>query len=82
MSTQKPTVGRIVHYYAESNGPDDPHSGPFAALVVAIGPTPDEGKPQTVDLAVWFSGERTHAKTNVPESDEATKHCWSWPPRA
>lgn len=80
-STQKPTVGRDVHYYAEPNSEDEPHLGPFAAKVVAVGPPPAEGEPWRVDLAVWFSGDRTHAKTAVPQAAEPTKHHWCWPPR-
>jgi hypothetical protein len=80
-SNQKPTVGRDVHYYGEGNSPDEPFSGPYAAKVVAVGPAPAEGEPQRVDLAVFFTGERSHAKTGVPQAAEPTKHHWCWPPR-
>jgi len=82
MSNVKVTVGRDVHYYGEGNAPDEPFSGPYTAKVVAVDPAPEEGKPQTVTLAVFFSGRALHEKTNVPQSAEPTKHHWCWPPRA
>jgi hypothetical protein len=85
-SNQKPTVGRTVHYYGEPNSKEEAHSGPFAALIVAVGETPAEGQPQTVSLAVFFpsSGRppgEEHQKTGVKQSAEPTKHHWCWPPR-
>lgn len=87
MSNAKATVGRIVHYYGEGNAPEEPFSGPFAAMITAVGPAPTEDKPQTVALAVFFPGSgrpegEEHQKTNVPQSGEPTKHHWCWPPRA
>lgn len=77
----KPTVGRIVHYFAEGNSKDEGFSGPYAAIVVALGPEPSGDQPQTVDLAVWFSPAAAHPKYSVPLVDEPAKHCCTWPPR-
>jgi hypothetical protein len=86
-NTQKPTVGRVVHYYAESNSKDEPYSGPFAAMISAVDPPPAEGQPQTVSLSVFYpssgrpEGEE-HQKSAVKQSAEPTKHHWCWPPRS
>jgi hypothetical protein len=87
MSNVKATVGRVVHYHAEPNSKEDAYSGPYAAIITAVGPAPEEGQPQTVDLSVFFpssgrpQGEE-HQKTSVKQSAEPTKHHWCWPPRA
>ena len=78
----KPTVGRSVHYYGEGNAPEEPHSGPYAATIVAVGAPPAEGEPPLVTLAVFFSGRELHEKTGVLQSAEPTKHRWCWPPRS
>ncbi len=80
MNNTKVTVGRDVHYFGEGNSPEEEFSGPYAAKVVAVDQV-EEGQPQTVTLAVFFSGRATHEKTGVQQSDEPKKHHWSWPAR-
>lgn len=75
----KPSVGKDVLYFAEPNSKDEEFSGPYAAKIVAVGPAPEGDEPQKVDLAVWFSGAGTHAKTGVPLVDKPAKHCCAWP---
>jgi hypothetical protein len=81
---QKPSVNRMVHYYAEGNSKDELHSGPFAAMITKVDPPPAEGEPQTVSLSVFYpasgrpEGEE-HQKTGVKQSAEPTKHHWCWP---
>lgn len=73
----KPSVPRLVQYYAEGNGPDEPHSGPFAAIITKV----DEAA-NTVDLAVFMPGNNsTHAKTSVPFSEQPKKQHWCWTPK-
>ena len=76
---QRPTVGRIVHYYV--NG-----SGPHAAIVTVAD---DYTDPMMVDLQVFGElnkGRTRGLRTCVTYSDvpgsENRQDRWCWPPRA
>lgn len=77
MAPQKPSVGRIVHYYDGLTAKEPPN----AAIVCAIN---DNG---TVDLYVlpphiWKDEhDRAHYEENVPYSETPKIGCWTWPPR-
>ena len=80
MSEQKPSVGRIVHYYNESH----PQKGPFAAVVAYV----HEGNPNdAINLtAVDHNGaplSLNYSKCSVPFEGKIPgfSSWWSWPPR-
>lgn len=79
MDLQKPSVGRIVHYYRHSQVDERPF-GPFAAIVTAAG----SGMPlMAVNLAV-FDGETGMffaQGVRFDESREPLSGTWRWPPR-
>jgi hypothetical protein len=75
-----PSVGRIVHYYGKLHV-DHPDvsgakavvdGGPFAALVVDVGP-----EPTTVTLKITDRMGYDHVRANVKYGDPG----WMWPPR-
>ena len=76
-----PTVGRVVHYYAEGNSPEEEMTGPFAGIITALCPD-DPGQPVKVDLIAFRSGQQVGmVKTFVMFSEQPKKHHWCWPPR-
>jgi hypothetical protein len=67
----QPTIGRIVHYYA--NG-----MGPVAAIVTAV-----HGD-ECVSLCAFPFGEAPRAATSIvyaASPGDAAGACWTWPPR-
>lgn len=80
ISPPLPSVGRIVHYYGtlsclDSAGypmPNPQTGGPFAALVVDVGPGPT-----TVTLKITDRTGKDHVRANVAYGDPG----WMWPPR-
>jgi hypothetical protein len=82
----RPSVGRIVHYYGklmvsqhvrseptcDMYIPPIEESGPFAALVVDVGP-----EPTTVTLKITDRTGGDHVRANVKYGDPG----WMWPPR-
>jgi hypothetical protein len=73
---QKPTVGRVVHYYKRHMSPARDDS-PYAALIVEV--IGDD----RVTLRV-FSKIKPSLDENVRASysEEPAIGCWSWPPRS
>ena len=67
--SQKPTVGRTVHFLATSGD-----VGPYAAIVTAVNPD------DTVEL-VTFGRNSVYFNHAVSFSEEPAAGCWSWPPR-
>jgi hypothetical protein len=88
MTTQVPTLGRIVQYYKKRAF--EPCAGPFAATVIGVGPVvppstliapPALPTEPTVSLFVMFPDEANERIHNVPEAATPTAGCWTWPPR-
>lgn len=82
MSTQRPTIGRIVHFYATTN--DVEGKCPNAAMVTHV--WSDECvnldvAPNAYHCAPFSDGEINRAPTSAPYSDEPKPGHWSWPPR-
>jgi len=76
---QKPSIGRIVHYY------DPKIARPFAAIVVdTIDEDDDLSSPMHVNLVV-IAGAKFESDVeteDVPYSETRTKSArWCWPPR-
>lgn len=71
---QRPTVGRIVHYYV--NG-----SGPHAAIVTVAD---DYKDPMIVDLQIFggLRGQRNCVRYSDEVGAEGGSDRWCWPPRA
>lgn len=77
---QKPSVGRIVHYFpseqdteALSNGND----GPIAAIVTRVWDASG-----CVNLTVFPDYSSPVARSSVlPRSDALRTNSWEWPPR-
>ena len=69
----KPSVGRIVHYYGASG------DGPHAAIVTAV------HSDTLVSLTVFPDGGLASPQANVVQSDAAYANGfsrWEWPPRS
>jgi hypothetical protein len=68
---QKPSIGRIVHYFP--NG----ETAPQAAIVIAV------DSDEVVKLQVCNAGGTWNTRPNVPFDDApgATRERWCWPPR-
>lgn len=70
---QKPTVGRIVHYWEESDGP-------YAAIVTHV----HSGTETVLSLQVFTTGD-IRSKALIQKGDSDTMKggsYWEWPPRA
>lgn len=90
VAAQRPTVGRVVHYYRTIvHDADGPHprrtrGGPYAAVITGVF---DEYSPSSrVEIAVLYPGNlakhygwRTDVIADM--APEPTGECWSWPPR-
>jgi hypothetical protein len=75
MSEQKPTVGRMVHYYWQS-----PNGTPEAAIVVKV--FRGDNLLQEVNLKVISpDGYDDAFRQAIPFSPEPKAGHWSWPPR-
>lgn len=90
MSVQKPTVGRIVHFYTKSktqhhNGQGE---GPYPAIVIQVfnqGPTGNPNYDTMANLKVLHWGG-TYDEGSVCEKSQAEANgdknrWWVWPPR-
>lgn len=76
--SQKPAIGRIVHYHSYGTPGGEYLSEPRAAIITAVGPLNDWELVQSVSLCVlnptgMFFNER------VVYSEEPALGCWSWP---
>ena len=81
---QIPTVGRIVHYYSHTFGPDQNNGvgpGPYAAIVTQVIPGG-----RYVNLRVLLPIGGSFNSTSVEEKPESAgpsdDRYWVWPPRA
>lgn len=88
--TQKPSVGRIVHYVSHGTPvrPDGTQAftaQPRAAIVTAVrdqDPVPEHGVPN-VDLCVLNpTGMFFNTECPYDGSDQPAGGTWHWPPRA
>lgn len=77
-----PTVGRIVHYYAQDPVDVSHALGPYAAIVTAVALG-------DVYLTVFPPPMRRYLRDEVgasdvrySESEPPTPHTWRWPSRA
>lgn len=71
MEKQKPSIGRIVHYYPNGD------TTPQAALVIAV------DSDEVVKVQACNAGGTWNTRTSVPfdETPGATRERWCWPPR-
>lgn len=78
----KPTIGRIVHVYAEKLSPmGDTLNGPEAAMIVGLHEEEHVGGlVGLVDLVVFQSNGIFH-KNRVAYSETPAPYRWTWPPR-
>lgn len=68
---QKPSIGRIVHFYASKD------ADPQAALVTHV------WSDTCVNLVAWNAGgTKTDGSSVLERSDETIGSSWCWPPRA
>lgn len=76
MSTPLPSCGRIVWYFGKL-GVLDELGGPFAALVVDVGPGPD-----VCTLKITGRNGTDYVRANVPHDEMMdTRGSWCWPTR-
>ena len=81
---QKPTVGRIVHFYDHAlhkpfgSGPyNGQGAGPYAAIVTQ---TFEDGP--HINIKVLPPFHEPFDEGSVPEKDGVLSRYWEWPPRA
>lgn len=75
MSSTKPTVGRIVHFYGKNVAPVS-GDGPFAAVVTAV------HSDSCISLAILAPfASNVLIGSSVMHKDVAQGDYWAWPPR-
>lgn len=82
-SAQKPSIGRIVHYWVLNT--EECQNEPNPAIITRVNP---DG---TCDLQVFgdvpyddkdSAGERLGIRRSRPEGTDGRSGTWNWPPRA
>jgi len=83
VSDQKPTVGRIVHYYEAPAGstPDfgGAFEGPFAAIVAA---SHSDTCATLAVLKPWKEGVHVASSSQRKDVAGGMLSYWEWPPRS
>jgi hypothetical protein len=74
--SQKPTVGRIVHYTSDVMEED-----PWPAIIVFVSAVESTGGVPLVNLAAFDNTGRSRPLLGVAYSETPKPGCWSWPPR-
>jgi hypothetical protein len=91
--SQKPSIGRIVHFYppAACVGPASV-DGPYAGIVTGVvnvvtgvdieGGTVHGDPRMPVHLTTFGPSGSIYPHRDVPFSENPEPGCWTWPPRA
>lgn len=78
---QRPTVGRVVHYYMKSHAKAEEPYGPYAAIVCATKAEDSGLKGDFSAVLKVFEPGKGDAYKTAEFSSQPTGGCWSWPPR-
>lgn len=79
---QKPTAGRIVHFYPAPNDEPARENGAECLPAMVVFYSGDEKEPDLVNLQVFTNSSRgTLYYVNVPHSDKPLSNgpSWHWP---
>jgi len=78
IKSQKPSVGRIVHYQSFGTLGGEYTPQPRAAIIAAV---VDDEAGDLVDLVVLNPGGLFFNRCRQAPNDVPKPGCWNWPPR-
>lgn len=79
--SQKPSIGRIVHYHSYGTPGGEFLPEPRAAIITEVKPSPDPEWGEWIASLAVLNPTGIFFNENVRFSEEPQPGRWSWPPR-